>query len=562
MKIKGHLWLALLSLAISQVCFAAAGGTAPANDKNVDKNQCFGCHSTAIKTLAMRGRHQNVNCAACHDISPTHAKAPSRDNRPTTHFEYAACGQCHAEQHKDIMDPKYHYQWALRNTPPSYVQFRDLTGDNSFRDVQFRLPRFHSSIVTDLANVRSDGRYQYKSYKDLSKPGAPMWEALTDTRPEEGDAIKPSKTLSLTWRPHKGREVMGRSDCLKCKTNDNLMDYAYLGARTQGAPLAFDDPDHKVLKTVTNSFNCITCHDPHSAEPRIVFDHLIEAMTHPDFKDYNYQKNAGKTGYPKIEVIEMGVRGYPRKIAILEKANSNYMCGQCHQGHNRSETFIQDKDGQLAFPKNAIDRTGWAVGTLFAANPIERWNIVRGKGLNNGTDSATGVKTVSYDHYHMETVVGSKHGQAGVGCADCHYAKKQDGTLEHQPSLPTLKYKNTCARSDCHGNPNGDNWSEGQAAYMVATIQQRYRIHKERLEKFGKQAMDLLVKAKNGEVTIPKEQYEKLKDAYSLYLHTVGWYFSDYSKGVHDPSGFEDTSSYVVKNLRSSTEAAKNSLKK
>lgn len=487
--------------------------------------------------------------------------APSKENRPTTHFEYAACGQCHTEQHKDIMDPKYHYEWALKNTPPTYAQFRDLTGDNSFRDVQFRLPRFHSSIVTDLANVRSDGRYQYKKYTDLSKPGAPLWEALTDTRPEEGDKIKPSKTLSLTWRPQKGREIMGRSDCLKCKTNDNMLDYAYLGKRDPKAPLAFDDPDHKVLKTVNNSFNCITCHDPHSAEPRIVFDHLIEAMSHKDFKDSNYQKNVGKTGYPRIEVIEMGVRGYPRKIAILDKANSNYMCGQCHQGHNRSETFYKDSDGSLAHEKNAIDRNGWSVGTYFAGNPLERWNLVRGLGLYNGIDKATGVKTVSTDHYHMETVVASKHGQAGVGCTDCHFAKKENGTLEHQPSLPTLKYKNTCARSDCHGNPNGDNWSEGQAAYMVATIQQRYRIHKERLERYGLAARDLLIKAKVGEVKIPDEQYKKLQDAYSLYLHTTGFYFSDYSKGVHDPSGFEETSSYVIKNLRTATTEAQKAVK-
>lgn len=400
-----------------------------------------------------------------------------------------------------------------------------------------------------------------QEYKDLSKPGAPVWEALTDARPNEGDATKPSKTLSLTWRPHKGREVMGRSDCLMCKTIDSILDYAYLGARNPKAPLVFDDPDHKVLKTVTNSFNCITCHDPHSAEPRIVFGNLIEAMTHPDFKDYNYQKNAGKTGYPKIEVINMEVRGYPRKIAILEKANANYICGQCHQGHNRSETFYNDSDGSLANQKNATDRTGWTVGTLFAANPTERWNIVRGKGLNNGTDSATGVKTVSVDHYHMETVVGSKHGQAGVDCADCHFAKKENGKLEHQPSLPSLKYQNTCARSDCHGNPNGDNWSAGQVAHMVATIQQRYRIHKERLERYGKEARDLLIKAKNGEVTIPADQYKKLQDAYGLYLHTVGFYFNDYSKGVHDPAGFEKTSSEVIKNLRTSTAEAKKAIK-
>lgn len=198
----------IVSLGLSCLSLSVLAAAAP--QQPVDKNQCFGCHATAIKTLSTRGAHKNVNCVSCHDISPEHVKAPSRDNRPTTHFEYAACGQCHTEQHKDIMDPKYHYEWALKNTPPAYAQFRDIAGDNSFRDVQFRLPRFHSSIVTDLANVRSDGRYQYKKYTDLSKPGAPMWEALTDTRPNEGDKILPSKTLSLTWRPHKGREIMGQ----------------------------------------------------------------------------------------------------------------------------------------------------------------------------------------------------------------------------------------------------------------------------------------------------------------------------------------------------------------
>lgn len=562
MKFLSTTTLLSVSMLLATSVFAA-DNTANSNFlKEIDKNQCFGCHSTAIKTLSTRGAHKNLNCTSCHDIEANHLKAPSADNRPTTHFEYAACGQCHQEQHKDIMDPTYHYQWALNNKPQTYSVIRDIAGDNSFRDIQYRLPRFHSSIVTDLANIRSDGRYEYKDfYKDMSKPGAPMWEALIDTRPQEGDAIKPSKTLSLTWRPHKGREIMGRSDCLKCKTSDNMMDFAYLGKKHPKAPLAFNDPDHKVLKTVNNSFNCITCHDPHSAEPRIVFDHLIEAMTHKDFKDYNYQKNAGKTGYPKIEVFNMGVRGYPRKIAILDKANSNYMCGQCHQGHNRSETFYKDSDGQLAHPKEAIDREGWSVGTFFAANPIERWNIVRGLGLHNGIDKETGVKTVSTDHYHMETLVGSTHGKAGVGCTDCHFAKKENGKLEHQPSLPSLKYKNTCARSDCHGNPNGDNWSEGQAAYMVATIQQRYRIHKERLERYGAAARKLLIQAKNGDVKIPEAQYKELQDAYSLYLHTRGWYFSDYSKGVHDPRGFEKTSSEVIKKLRTATTEANKAIK-
>ena len=529
-----------------------AEGTKIVPPKNpADVKTCLACHNTAIKKLTLRGAHKDVNCASCHDIKAEHLKSPSASNRPSTHFEYEACSQCHPQQQKDLEDPKYHYEWALHYAPPAYSEYRDIHGDNQYRDNQYRLPRFHSSILTDLVNVRSDGRYAYKDYKDLSKPAAPVKEALIDTRPEEGDRIKPNdETLSLTWRPHKGREVMGRSDCLKCKTTDHLMEYAYLGTAKPGVGLVFDDPDAKVVSKVNSSFNCVTCHDPHSAEPRVTFDHLIEAMVHPDFKNMRYQKNAGSAAYPKAEIITMGVRGYERKIAILEKYNSNFMCGQCHQGHNRSKTFYDDKTGKLANPKDSKQRTGWWVGTPFAANPLELWNTVRSKGLYTGIDKATGVKLVGTDHYHMETVAASKHGQAGVGCVNCHFARKADGTLEHQPSLPRLKYKNTCASSQCHGNPKGDSWSEGQAAYMVQVIQQRFRIHQDRMERYGKQARDLLIKAKDGKVSIPQTQYEALKDAYSQYLTTRGWYFSDYSKGVHDPSGFEKTSSIVIKRLR------------
>ena len=78
---------------------------------------------------------------------------------------------------------------------------------------------------------------------------------------------------------------------------------------------------------------------------------------------------------------------------------------------------------------------------------------------------------------------------------------------------------------------------------------------------YGSAARNLLIKAKNGDVKINQPEYQKLQDAYSLYLHTVGWYFSDYSKGVHDPSGFEKTSSEVIKNLRTATAAAQNTIK-
>ena len=62
------------------------------------------------------------------------------------------------------------------------------------------------------------------------------------------------------------------------------------------------------------------------------------------------------------------------------------------------------------------------------------------------------------------------------------FAKKADGSFEHQPSLPKLKVANTCLRSDCHGKGTKDNWSEGQALYTIEAIQQEYRVRTQKME--------------------------------------------------------------------------------
>lgn len=82
------------------------------------------------------------------------------------------------------------------------------------------------------------------------------------------------------------------------------------------------------------------------------------------------------------------------------------------------------------------------------------------------------------------------------------------------------------------------------------------------MERYGKEARDLLIEAKKGNVKIPTAEYDALKIAYSQYLTCRGWYANDYSNGVHNPTGFEKTSSIVIKRLRSATAAAKKAVAK
>ena len=46
----------IVSLGLSCLSLSVLAAAAP--QQPVDKNQCFGCHATAIKTLSTRGAHK------------------------------------------------------------------------------------------------------------------------------------------------------------------------------------------------------------------------------------------------------------------------------------------------------------------------------------------------------------------------------------------------------------------------------------------------------------------------------------------------------------------------
>ena len=72
---------------------------------------------------------------------------------------------------KDLMDPKYHYEWAKRGGNPPYSFIRDTDyGDGWPRYVQYRLPRFHIGIMADFVANRSNGRFEYDDKRGQAEP--------------------------------------------------------------------------------------------------------------------------------------------------------------------------------------------------------------------------------------------------------------------------------------------------------------------------------------------------------------------------------------------------------
>ena len=102
----------------------AAGTPIVEPAQKLDANACLSCHTT-VKKLHDRGAHKDLNCGSCHTATPEHLSKPTAANRPTTRFDHESCSQCHQAPMKDLMDPKYHYEWAKRGGNPPYTFIRD-----------------------------------------------------------------------------------------------------------------------------------------------------------------------------------------------------------------------------------------------------------------------------------------------------------------------------------------------------------------------------------------------------------------------------------------------------
>lgn len=359
-----------ITTANAEVFGKAKGTPLTPPEVSVDKTPCLICHST-VKPLHDRGAHKEVDCGSCHTVPQDHISMPKAENRPATRFDAQACAQCHTEQLKDMLDPKYHMAWAERDDRHTYSFIRDE--NTTIRDVQYRVPRFHIGILADMAVNRMGGRYSYKDPMGEGKPVERLWDQVKDNHPEMGDQLE-LNIPSLPWRPHKNVGLAQWASCLKCKSTDNMMDYAYLGEPGK-AILQRDSHILPTLKTMNSSYNCNFCHDPHSAEPRIVNDILLQGLIDPQYSDNEFQTRTGET-MTRVEAIDMGVRGYTRKIGILDRYDSNLMCGQCHLASHESHSFTnsegETKNG-LYFPN--------LYTTLFVDGPLAQYDWYDSRGL-------------------------------------------------------------------------------------------------------------------------------------------------------------------------------------
>lgn len=514
----------------------------------VDPKQCYNCHAL-IKEFHSTGAHKNVNCVNCHSGLHEHLKNVTK--RPKTITDLETCGKCHKEQYESFMGHNYRkHLYYDKGDPKSRSPFWETLIRPYAFEIYHAEPRSHKYMLVDhLAADRAyGGRFQYRrGYQDVIQKGpVKAWEILFDAYPEE-DPKGPRKVF------HPRTAAAAVAMCLLCKTQDHILEWPYMGDPTPKSDINRTTNPVYIAKTYTNNpMNCYTCHDPHAAKPRIVRDALIEALTTRNDTLWH----EGYVGRANIKVYGnkegLGLRGYERKIAILDRYDTNLLCGQCHVEYNCGVLFDYEKS-EYGKPPVPVDFATDRRSNHFPFIPIaktDRYRIIEPTGMKHiekykyfdFVHYVTGAKLWKIQHPEVEVYYFSEHAKIGATCIDCHTDKGQAGFAKISSGDKIVKSEKKFT-SHFHASPRDFNWrpclkchtdwTPKDAEYVVESVKAHVKGKMRKAEVWLRELVQTFQRAKDwgvDEATLNKAR--KLHEEAHMYWE---WWTAENSDGFHNP---------------------------
>jgi len=487
-------------------------------EKAVKVETCYGCHGE-IKDFHAKGKHSKVNCINCHEGLDKHLKEGAA-SKPVTRMDHATCGKCHKEQYESFvavnLESKARVEKAtFKSRSPL---FDKLMAPHGFTK-EHAEPRSHVFMLVDhlLVDRAYGGRFQYKDLKNVSNAkGAEKstWEVLMDKEPTTSD--------QKTFLPQTA--TAANPVCLNCKTQDHILKWKYMGDKD---PKAKWDRTSKVVDFVRDLhhvINCYACHDPHSTQPRVVRDALIEAVVDRGEGTYPYDKEKSK----KITMKKVMFRDF-RAIGILNKPDSVLMCAQCHVEYNCNPGHNPETGEAIKMDDRRTNLFQWV--NVFDYN--KKMAEYKFKDFKH---AVTGASLSKLQHPEAETFWGSKHERAGVECKDCHMPKMKSKTGKtytwHGQKSARYMKRDTCVK--CHSY-----WTEQEAEYQVDAIQNYIKGKLTKAEFWLGQFIDAFAKAKAAGVSEDAlKEARKLHDAAQTYWE---WWTAENSDGFHNPEAARES---------------------
>ena len=479
-----------------------------------DAGTCYECHD-AIKDFHDTNAHKTVGCDSCHGGLETH-RAKGK-GRPTTNMDPANCGKCHENQFRTMYTMNPDKTAHKDKTVPTFTAMDKILTPHGFTR-EHNEPRSHSFALYDQVVVDRafGGRFENKDGKaGLARMGGNfrIWDVLVDVYPgEPHKAFKP------------GTAAAANPVCMSCKSSDHILDWAYLGDPHPEAKWSRLSKVNEFVKDTNHSLNCNFCHDPHSAKPRVIRDGLIQALTRPE-KDTLWHKDPKGA---KIEIKDLGERGFTRKIATLSRYDTKLQCGQCHVEYNCNP----GTDPTTGQPIGMSDvRTNH-----FPFKPVDQIQQ-HYKDLKFGDfkHGITGALLWKGQHPDVEVFYNSTHQKEGVECSDCHMPKLKDPKTgktytSHWQTSPKHYIKETCLT--CHKK-----WTEQQAVYTIDSLKNKWTAKMRKAEFWLTRLIDKYEAAQNMGVdpAVLAEARALHADAHIHYE----WWSATNGAHFHNPQQFE-----------------------
>jgi formate-dependent nitrite reductase cytochrome c552 subunit len=498
-----------------------------------DASPCLACHKP-VKEFHDAGKHKGIACTACHGGLDAHLA--DRKSRPSTNMDPAVCGACHKLQYESqyTMNWEKPARWEKSQAagPSPNPAWDKLMWPHGFTR-EHNLARSHQHMVLDqfVVDRAFGGRFEAKQgWQYLTRSGNyKVWDVLKDNYPDNTD--------QKVFKP--GTAAAANPVCMSCKTQDHILDWAYMGDPAPTAKWSRTSKVVEFVKDVNHAMNCFFCHDPHSAKPRVVRDALIQALTRPE-KDTLWHQD---TRAGKIEVKDLGVRGHTRKIALLDRYDTKLQCGQCHVEYNCNP--------------GTDPTTGQPIGMA-----DQRANHFPFKSVNDIGKHYTDLKFRDFRHHitgallwkgqhpDVENYYGSKHQKAGVECHQCHMPKMKDAKsgrtyTSHWQTSPKHYVKETCLT--CH-----DGWTEKQAKYVMESLNARIQGKTRKAEYWLTRMIDKFEEAKSAGVDEATLNQVREKH-YEAHIHWEWWTASN-GAAFHNP---DQTTDSLAKSVAFSQEGIK-----
>jgi nitrite reductase (cytochrome c-552) len=489
----------------------------PATEKQVEANQCYDCHAD-IRDFHTKGKHAKVNCSSCHEGLGAHLGDISK--KPVTKMDLATCGSCHKEQYQSFVEANLESKAKVEKATfkSRSPLFDKLMIPHGFTK-EHAEPRSHVFMMLDhlIVDRAYGGRFQLKTWRDISnakKAETNLWSMLTDKDPaSSGQKVFMPQTATAA-----------NPVCFQCKTQDMILDWKYMGDKDKRAKWDRSSKVVEFARSMKHPANCFMCHDPHSAKPRVVRDALIEAIVDRGEGAYPYDKEKSK----RTTVTKVMFRDDFRAIGLLNRADSNVLCAQCHVEYTCNPGINTETGKPVGMDSRVTNFYSWV-------NVFDYNKKMAGQKFKDFRHGITGAELSKLQHPETETFWGSKHERAGVECKDCHMPKVKKGSKTytwHGQKSSRYMLKNTCGK--CHPN-----WSEKEAEYQVDAIQNYIRGKLTKAEFWLGQFIDTYANAKARGV--PESVLAEARNSHDT-AHTLWeWWTAENSDGFHNPDAARES---------------------